>query len=66
MAILGSGSLVAQLTQERLIDEYRIVVNPEILGHGRALFAGVEKPQTVKLRQTRAFGNGKVLLTYTA
>ena len=65
MAILGSASLVAQLTQERLIDEYQIVVNPEVLGRGKTLFAGVEKPLTVKLTQKRAFGNGKVLLTYT-
>jgi len=64
MAILGSGSLVAQLTQERLIDEYQIIVNPEVLGRGKTLFAGVLKPLTVKLMQTRAFGNGKVLLTY--
>jgi dihydrofolate reductase len=64
MAILGSGSLVAQLAQEKLIDELRVVVNPEILGRGRSLFSGLEKPQSLKLTKTRSFGNGKVLLTY--
>ena len=65
MAILGSGSLVAQLAQERLIDEHRIVVNPEILGRGRPLFAGMETPLSVTLTDSRRFRNGKVLLTYT-
>ena len=65
MAILGSGSLVAQLAQEKLIDELRVVVNPEILGRGRSLFGGLENPQSLKLTKTRTFGNGKVLLTYT-
>lgn len=34
MAILGSGSLVSQLTQAGLIDELQIVVNPIVLGRG--------------------------------
>ena len=35
MAILGSGSIVSQLAQEGLIDEYQIVVNPIVLGKGQ-------------------------------
>jgi dihydrofolate reductase len=34
MAILGSGSIVSQLAQEGLIDEYQIVVNPSYWGKG--------------------------------
>jgi len=34
MAILGSGSIVSQLAQEGLIDEYQLVVNPVALGKG--------------------------------
>jgi dihydrofolate reductase len=64
MAILGSGSLVAQLAQEGLIDEFQIMMNPVILGEGRTMFDGVQKKLDLKLTKTRAFGNGNVLLCY--
>ena len=64
MAILGSGSLVAQLAQARLIDEFQMVVNPIVLGKGRTLFEGVPEKIPLKLAKTRAFGNGNVVLTY--
>jgi dihydrofolate reductase len=64
MAILGSGTIVSQLTQERLIDEYQVVVNPIILGKGRTMFDGVEEKLNLKLTKTRAFGNGNVFMCY--
>ena len=64
IAILGSGSIVSQLTQERLIDEYQIVVNPVVLGEGKTMFGGVTNKLTLKHTRTRAFGNGNVLLCY--
>src|SRR5262245_51655226 len=64
MAILGSGSVVSQLAQEGLIDEYQIVVNPVVLGAGRTMFEGVKENLSLKLTKTRAFRNGNVLLCY--
>ena len=64
MAILGSGSIVSQLAQEGLIDEYQIVVNPIVLGKGRTMFDGIKRKLTLKLASTRAFGNGNVFLRY--
>jgi dihydrofolate reductase len=64
MAILGSGSIVSQLTQERLIDAYQIVVNPVVLGMGRTMFEGIQERLALKLTKTRTFGNGNVLLCY--
>jgi len=64
MAILGSGSVVSQLAQAGLIDEYQIVVNPLALGEGKTLFAGIKKKLTLKPTRTRTFGNGNVLLCY--
>jgi len=64
MAILGSGSLVSQLAQKGLIDEFQIMMNPVVLGKGRTMFDGVEKKLDLKLTKTRAFGNGNVLLPY--
>jgi dihydrofolate reductase len=62
MAILGSGSIVSQLVQEDLIDEYQFMVNPVILGQGKTLFDGIKKRLTLKL--TRTFNNGNILLCY--
>ncbi len=64
MAILGSGSIVSQLTDEGLVDEFQIVVNPVALGKGRTMFDGLQKRLSLKLVHTRAFGNGNVLLCY--
>ena len=64
MAILGSGSIVAQLAQERLIDEYQVVVVPIVLGAGKTMFEGVKQKLPLKLTKARAFGNGNVLLCY--
>lgn len=64
MAILGSGSIVSQLAQAGLIDEFQIVVNPIVLGQGKTLFDGVQERVDLKLINTRAFGNGNVVLTY--
>jgi len=64
MAILGSGSIVSQLTQARLIDEYQIVVNPVVLGKGKTMFDGIKDKLALSLTKTRAFGNGNVVLWY--
>jgi dihydrofolate reductase len=64
MTIMGSGSLVAQLADAGLIDEYQIVVSPLVLGNGRTLFEGVKKKLPMKLTKSRAFGNGNVVLCH--
>jgi len=64
MVLMGSGSIVSQLAQEGLIDEFQIVVNPIVLGKGKSMFDGVRDKLTLKLTNTRTFGNGNVLLCY--
>jgi dihydrofolate reductase len=64
LTILGSGSIVAQLAQAGLIDEYQILLNPVILGNGRTMFQGVKLKPMLRLISTRTFGNGNVLLRY--
>jgi dihydrofolate reductase len=64
MVILGSSSIVAQLTQAGLIDEYQIVVHPVVLGQGKTMFAGITTRLSLRLTKTRAFGNGRVVLWY--
>jgi dihydrofolate reductase len=64
MVIMGSGTIVSQLAQEGLIDEFQMVVNPIALGSGRTLFDGVKKKLNMKHTTTRTFGNGNVVSSY--
>ena len=64
MVIMGSGTIVAQLTEARLIDSYQFVVNPIVLGNGRTLFEGVTSRLNLQLTSTREFKNGNVVVTY--
>jgi dihydrofolate reductase len=64
MVIMGSGSVVAQLADAGLIDEYQIVLNPLVVGNGRTLFEGVKRKLPMKLAKSRVFGNGNIVLFY--
>jgi dihydrofolate reductase len=66
IAILGSGSIVSQLAQEGLIDEYQAVINPVVLGKGRTMFDGIKGKLALRLTRTRVFANGNILLCYVA
>jgi dihydrofolate reductase len=58
--IFGSGKLVHTLMHHEVVDEYRLVVYPVLLGNGKRLF-GDGTGATLKLAETRAFGSGVVL-----
>lgn len=64
LLIMGSGTIVSQLTEAGLIDAYQIVVNPLVLGSGRTMFEGVTHRSSLALQKSRAFKNGKVVLWY--
>jgi dihydrofolate reductase len=64
MVIMGSGSIVAQLSDARLVDEYEIVVVPVALGAGRSMFDGMTQRMSLRLTRSRAFSNGNVVLWY--
>jgi dihydrofolate reductase len=64
MVILGSGSIVSQLTQAGLVDEYQLVVTPIVLGRGRTLFETVDHKVKLTLTKTRSFKNGNVVHWY--
>ncbi len=64
MLIFGSGSLVSQLTEHGLIDEYLLVVCPVLLGAGKTLLAGLSQRVSLKLTEAQPFRSGNVMLTY--
>lgn len=64
MMIFGSGSIVSQLTQHGLIDEYRFVVCPLFLGSGQPLLTGVSRSVRLELLEARKYDSGDVLLRY--
>lgn len=64
LVIFGSGTIVQAMTNLGLIDEYRLLVNPIILGRGKQLFANIKDKHDLKLSGTRTFKNGNVLLSY--
>jgi len=64
LTILGSGSIVAQLADAGLIDQYEVLLNPVALGQGRSMFENVSRNLSLKLISSRVFKNGNVLLTY--
>jgi dihydrofolate reductase len=64
MIIFGSGSIVSQLTQHGLIDEYQFAVCPILLGKGEPLLTGVSKQVRLDLREARPLSSGDVMLRY--
>ncbi|WP_407570599.1 dihydrofolate reductase family protein [Deinococcus altitudinis] len=62
--IYGSGTLAQTLMKHNLIDEYRLLVYPLVLGHGQRLFPHPAAPLQLTLVSTQTLGSGVVALTY--
>jgi dihydrofolate reductase len=65
LIIFGSANLASYLTNHGLIDEYRIIVNPLVLGKGQPLFKDLKVRLNLKLLKTKVFRSGNVLLYYS-
>jgi len=64
LVIYGSGGLVSELSQQGLIDDYRIFVAPLALGSGLSMFRGLSRRVGLRLVETKSFRTGMVLLRY--
>lgn len=65
MIVLGSGSIVSQLTQHGLIDEYQIVVSPVLIGSGRPLLSDAPTNRALDLQDAKKYPSGNVMLRYS-
>ena len=64
IVILGSAKLASSLLRKGLIDEYRVILNPILLGRGNLLFGDVGDKVRLKLRKTQPLQSGVVVLYY--
>ena len=63
--VFGSGELVRTLMEHDLIDEYRLMVFPIVVGKGKRLFGDTEETKPMKLVDTKPVGpDGVIILTY--
>jgi dihydrofolate reductase len=63
--VFGSGALVNTLMQHGLIDEYRLMVFPVVVGSGKRLFGDGIETTVLSLVETNTFGSGVVVLSYS-
>jgi len=61
---VGGAGLAATLIERGLVDEYRLFVNPVVLGGGTPYFPALDDHITLELVETRTFGSRVVYLRY--
>jgi dihydrofolate reductase len=62
----GSQNLIQTLLKHDLVDEFRLLIFPVVLGSGKKLFADGTIPTSLKLVDTKTSGTGVALNTYEA
>jgi dihydrofolate reductase len=62
--VIGSGELVQSLIRDDLIDEYRFMVHPLVLGDGTHLFREGGPTQRLRLTDSKTTGKGVLILSY--
>ncbi|MDQ3377200.1 MAG: dihydrofolate reductase family protein [Actinomycetota bacterium] len=62
--VFGSAALVDTLVEHDLVDEYRIMVFPVVVGSGKRLFGDGIDTKVLRLVETKTFDSGVVVLTY--
>jgi dihydrofolate reductase len=62
--LAGSGQLLRTLMRHDLVDEYRFMVHPIVLGSGKRLFQDGTDTKALRLVDTKTTSTGVVILTY--
>lgn len=61
---IGGPTLAADFIRRGLVDQYKLVVHPVILGGGTPCFPDLERPAGLRLLETRTFSSGVVYLGF--
>lgn len=61
---VGGPSLAAEFVRRDLVDVYRLVVHPVVLGAGTPFWPALDRPRNLRLFERREFGSGAVELGY--
>ena len=64
LQVWGSASLAAQLVQHDLVDEYRLMIEPILLGGGKRIFPDDGNARPLELVSTATTGTGVLVCTY--
>jgi dihydrofolate reductase len=64
LLLSGSAQLFNALMEENLIDLYRFMLHPVVLGKGKRLFAGGANKRALELAETKALGGGITILEF--
>ncbi len=64
MVIFGGAGIVSEFTSLDLIDEFRLKLEPVVLGSGKPLFKGINKKRNLKLIKSKSFESGVVAIYY--
>src|SRR5258708_28237874 len=64
LVLFGGASLAQAFVERDLIDEYRLVVHPVLLGQGKSLFQENKNKLALKLIQAKAFQAGAMLFFF--
>lgn len=64
LVLFAGADLAETFIKNNLIDEYRIIINPVLLGDGKQLFKIMESVKKLKLKETKQFSCGNIILIY--
>ena len=64
IVVHGSPQLVQTLVEHDLVDEYRLMVFPVVLGSGKRLFGETTDKKTLRLVDSKVVGDGVAILVY--
>ena len=64
IVIFGSAKLASSLLQAGQVDEYRVIIDPILLGSGNSLFPNIKEKLKLKLLGTQTLPSGVVILSY--
>lgn len=66
LLLIGSPDFAQTLIRNDLIDEYRLMIDPIVLGSGKPLFQDADELQRLRLVESEPTSTGAILVTYAA